>query len=194
MVHFTARQNEIINTSIKIIADSGIQHLTIKNIAKKIKISEPAIYRHFNSKTEILMAIISYFKNSNDMASDKFKLNSFSSIEKIEFVYLKHFNRFESNPALSAVIFSEEIFKNEDILLTEITSIMNSNKKMLINIITEGQKENEIRNDIPSEQLVMIIMGALRLCVTDWRISNFSFDIIEKGILLWASIKKIISR
>jgi len=190
---FTPRQTEIINISIKIIAEKGIQHLTIKNISKDMKISEPALYRHFKSKTDILMAVLSSFKNSNDMATNNNKLKGLSPIERIEFIYLKHFNRFKSNPALTAVIFSEEIFKNEEILLKEITSIMNINKKMLIKIIREGQKIKEIRSDIPEEQLVMIIMGALRLCVTDWRISKYSFDIIENGILLWTSIKKIIS-
>jgi len=50
----TDRQIEIINKSIDIIATKGIQGLTIKNLSKEIGISEPAIYRHFESKTDIL--------------------------------------------------------------------------------------------------------------------------------------------
>ncbi len=50
MNDFTVRQKQIIQESIQLIADKGIQGLTIKNISKSIGISEPAIYRHFDNK------------------------------------------------------------------------------------------------------------------------------------------------
>ena len=58
----TERQQQIIEESIKIIDDKGIQGLTIKNLSKAIGISEPGIYRHFESKTEILLSILNNFK------------------------------------------------------------------------------------------------------------------------------------
>ena len=48
------RQKEIINASLEIIAENGIQSLTIKNLSKKIGLVESAIYRHYESKTQIL--------------------------------------------------------------------------------------------------------------------------------------------
>ena len=39
------RQKEIINASLELIAESGIQSLTIKNLSKKIGLVESAIYR-----------------------------------------------------------------------------------------------------------------------------------------------------
>ena len=63
MADFTNRQREIIVTSIDLIAENGIQGLTIKNIARKVGVSEPAIYRHFDSKINILLGILSYFRD-----------------------------------------------------------------------------------------------------------------------------------
>lgn len=58
---FSKRQQQIIETAIKLIAEKGIQNLTIKNISKEIGITEPALYRHFDNKLEILKGIIQYF-------------------------------------------------------------------------------------------------------------------------------------
>ena len=63
MNNLTERQKEIVKTSIDIISDRGIQNLTIKNLSKKIGISEPAIYRHFKNKMEILLSVLSRFEN-----------------------------------------------------------------------------------------------------------------------------------
>ena len=63
MNSLTERQGEILDASINIISKKGIQNLTIKNISNEIGFSEPAIYRHFESKIEILLTILSMFEN-----------------------------------------------------------------------------------------------------------------------------------
>lgn len=50
----TDRQAEIVAAAFTLIAQNGVQELTIKNLGAAIGESEPAIYRHFASKREIL--------------------------------------------------------------------------------------------------------------------------------------------
>ena len=52
----TDRQKEIISVSLDLISEKGIQGLTIKNLAQRIGITEPAIYRHYENKIHILLA------------------------------------------------------------------------------------------------------------------------------------------
>ncbi|NQT27147.1 TetR/AcrR family transcriptional regulator [candidate division KSB1 bacterium] len=192
MNSFTGRQKEIIDMSIKIIAEKGIQQLTIKNISKSIGISEPAIYRHFKRKMDILLAILSHFKKNRQIIAEKITSREMSSIMQIESLFIDHFKQFSANPALAAVIFSEEIFQNDKRLSEQVSLIMQLNQKMILNIIKAGQQSHEIRNDISEKQLSIIIMGALRLIVSKWRLSNFSFDLETEGIGLWESLKKLI--
>jgi len=60
------RQLEIIEAAGKILTTSGISGLTIKNLAKEMKFSESAIYRHFTSKEEIIIALLEYLAESMD--------------------------------------------------------------------------------------------------------------------------------
>jgi AcrR family transcriptional regulator len=190
-MNFTERQEEIIKMSINIIAEKGIQNLTIKNISKAIGISEPAIYRHFESKMDILLAILSYFKKSNSIVLETPNLESKNTIQQIGSIYSKQFKK---NHALASVIFSEDIFKNDNQLSKKVASIMQSNNIVISKIIKTGQENNEIRNDIPVDELALIIMGALRLIVKKWRMANFSFDLEKEGTNLWNSIEKTISK
>ncbi|MBC8186147.1 TetR/AcrR family transcriptional regulator [candidate division KSB1 bacterium] len=192
MTTFTERQKEIINVSIKLIAEKGIQQLTIKNISKSLGISEPAIYRHFENKLDILLAILSNFKNSSKAAIKRIHSVDRSAIEQIEMMFLTHFKRFAEKPALAAVLFSEEIFQNDKRLSAQVSTIMKLSQQAMSTLIKKGQGNNEIRKDIPEEQLSLIIMGALRLIVKKWKLSNFSFDLEKEGGKLWKSIIKLI--
>ncbi len=193
-MEFTKRQAEIIKASIILIAKKGIQNLTIKSISKSIGISEPAIYRHFENKMDILLAILSYFKNTNSIVLETSELKNKTAIEQIGLIYSNHFKEFNENRALTSVIFSEEIFQNDQRLTDKVLSIMKTNNIVISQIIKTGQKNNEIRNDIPGEQITMIIMGALRLIVTKWRMSGFAFDLKKEGSDLWNSMKKMIMK
>jgi len=193
MDRLTERQRELVDASIDIIAKKGIQNFTIKNLSKKIGFSEPAIYRHFESKTEILLSILSmfevYLRDNNSLGKDKLQ----SGIKGLIKIFKSHFKTFSKNRALASVVFAEEIFQNDKRLAEKIYSIMDANFTIIQSIIEKGQKNKEIRDDIDADQLTFIIMGSLRLIIKKWTLSNYSFDIVEEGSELWKSIEKLLT-
>ncbi|MCK5005418.1 MAG: TetR/AcrR family transcriptional regulator [Candidatus Aminicenantes bacterium] len=193
MKQLTSRQEEIINASIEIISEKGIQNLTIKNLSKAIGISEPAIYRHFESKMDILLTILSKFENYIITEKDINKNIGLSPIKKLEGIFSHHFSYFEKNPAFAAVVFAEEIFRDDKRLSEKIHTIMKRNFEMMLLIVKDGQAKGEIRKDIEGDQIILIIMGALRLIVKKWKLSDHSFNIISDGKKLWRTVKKLIS-
>ncbi len=189
----TDRQKEIVQESLEIISEKGIQGLTIKNIALKIGTSEPAIYRHFESKTHILLSILETFKAFSQFAFKEELDKDINSVEKISNVFNKHFLEFTKNPALVSVIFSEEIFTNEKLLIEKISGIMKENEEVMQKILKQGQTNNEIRSDLDPNILSTVIMGSLRLFVKKWQFSNYSFNLIKKGESLVEVVKQIIN-
>jgi AcrR family transcriptional regulator len=190
----TQRQEEIVKASIETISEKGIQHLTIKNIAKKLGFSEPAVYRHFKSKMDILVAIITQFKISSKMLSTTLKRDGLTSLDKIGQLYSSTFEQFTKTPELTAVLFSEEIFQHEEMLSKIVTKIMDNHQSLLEGIIADGQKVGEIRDDIPYDQLAIILMGSLRLLVTRWKLKKHNFSLIDEGDHLVDNLTKILSK
>ncbi len=190
----TSRQNEIINTSIRLIAEKGIQGLTIKNIAKEINVSEPAIYRHFENKMAILIAIIDSFKSLMPNISDVMIMEGKTSLEKISFIFGQYFSRFSNTPQLVSVIFSDEIFKNDKMLSERIAKLMKNNEEMFYSIIKTGQNAGEIRHDISAKHLAIIIMGSFRILVKKWELSSYAFDLEKEGKSLFASVKTLLKK
>ncbi len=191
MKKFTERQQQIVETAIKIIANKGIQNLTTKNIAAEIGISEPAIYRHFSSKLEILKAVITNFQIKMQPASEKLK-EFLNSISKIESFILEHLKIINLNPDFAKVIFSEANFQNEENLILKMNNMMNQSHKILETIVQSGQKKDEIRSDINSLSIVRMIIGSMRLLVTQWSMSGMIFNLETEGKQLCDDFKKLI--
>ena len=186
------RQTEIIDTSIKIIAQKGIQGLTIKNLSKEIVISEPAIYRHFKSKTDILVHILDNFRELGSFMGEMMINSQSPAMEKIEFMFSRIMSIFIETPSYISVIFSEEIFKNEEELKEKVVEIMNQNEATIEHIIKSGQENGEIRNDIDVKDLALIVMGSLRFKVKMWDLKASEGDLMAEGNELIANLRKII--
>lgn len=188
------RQIQIIDTSIEIISKHGIQGLTIKNLAREIGISEPAIYRHFESKTAILLAILDNFKEMATFMGGLMQENNGTAMDKIEFMFTRLVQIFAETPSFISVIFSEELFKNDHVLKAKIVEILDMNERTVEQIITTGQKKGEVRNDIDGKILALIVMGSLRFRVKQWDLKNYSGNLGDEANKLISSLKKILSK
>jgi len=191
-MNYTKRQIEILDASKELIGAKGIQNLTIKNIANKMSFSEPAIYRHFKDKTEIIKSVLLFQREIIKNGIFKIIESDISSIEKLKTIMDFQFNHFKKNPSIITIIFSESSFQY--FVGEVIRKMIKKRNQKLIQILKEGQVEGGIRNDISSEQIATIIMGSMRLTVLNWKLSNFETDLTKQGKELWQTIEKLIKK
>ena len=192
LVNLTKRQNEIVEKSIELISKNGIQGLTIKNLSREIGISEPAIYRHFKNKSEILKTLLMLFKLQIENTFLKLYKSEVETKDKIEIFFNIHIEKFLKTPHIASVIFSEELFINDPQLDLIVNDIIKTSIKNMEVLIRMGMEKNEIRTELNSEDLSVIMLGSLRLLVKEWYISGFNTDLKEKVENLKDTIIKII--
>jgi AcrR family transcriptional regulator len=172
------RQQEIINASLELIAEKGIQSLTIKNLSKKIGLVESAIYRHYESKSKILIALL------DEISEQKQNENKTEVAGVFEFIEKKlenHFEAFQKNPALVSVVFAEELFQNEPQLVEKTRNKVEKSIEAMSDLIQNGQQRGEIRADIDAGIISTMINGSIRMLVKQWKMSGYSFDLISRG-------------
>lgn len=192
-MQLTDRQREIVDTAIDIIARRGIQELTIKNLSKRIGISEPALYRHFENKHAILVAILDFFADWSERTLTEIVRSDLAPSEKLLDVFRRHARHFTESPATSGVLFAEEIFKNEPALADRVSRIMRTAQLSVHRILEEGIAAGEFRSDVPIGHLAAAALGTLRLLVTRWRLSGYQFDLYEQSEELAGSVVALLS-
>ncbi len=188
----TKRQKQILEESVNVINDKGIQGFTIKNLAQALNLTEAAIYRHFKSKAEILCAVLENFISILTVFTNEMQDSEVGSLEKIKTIFERLSKTFSNRPAYVSVIFAEEIFKNDKSLSEKVGIILKKNNETFNLIIKEGQQLNQITNSVQSQELTLMVMGAFRLMVKNWRMCEFSSDLVENSERLYNSIEQLI--
>jgi len=188
---FSKRQMQIIESAIMIIAEKGVQSLTTNNLARKLSITEPALYRHFANKRSIMESIITYFELRMQVAMSKLEDDK-DSAGTIRAFFLAHLSIMQQNPHYSMVFFSEANFRFDDLLTSRISNMMTRSLNALQKTIQSGQQSNELVSDISALSMSRLIIGSLRLLITQWSISGMIFDLETEGEKLCADILSLI--
>ncbi len=176
---------------MEIIQQRGIQNLTIKEISKKIGISEQAIYRHFKNKLAILLALIEYF-NENLKNSFNHNTNGIPPLKKIKELTTAHMEYLQNNPSTAAIIFSEEIFRNEIVLVDLVNQSLQKRLGQMSKLFVSAIENNEVKSSVVPENMALVFLGSLRLLVKEWQMSDFSFDLVERGEKVIAELIELI--
>jgi AcrR family transcriptional regulator len=193
-MNLTPRQKEIIEVSVALIADHGIQHLTIKNIANELGISEPAIYRHFQSKFDILSAVLDSFQEIAVDVLDNANGSYESALNRIESFVYDRLQRMSANPKLAKVMFSEEYFQDDPRLSDKVISIMHSHKGKIQEFIQQGHENGELDKEIDPNTMFRLIFGPLRLLIKQWVLTGFAFDLLDEGRKLWRTQRRLLQK
>ncbi len=193
MEKFTDRQIEIIEAATARIDKYGIQNLTIKTLAADINLSEPALYRHFKSKNDILLGLLNYF-----MIEMKVRIGRLSELEyamagaELKAIFNSQFQAFTDKPAVISVIFAESIFHFDRSLSNKVIEIMDLMHQYIKANIDKGQKTGQYSKLIDADTLTTIIIGGVRLTILRWKISGHKSNLIKDGKAVLNGILKMI--
>ncbi len=185
------RQLEIVEAAGRILTSSGVSGLTIKNLAKEMKFSESAIYRHFTSKEEIIIAMLTFLAESIDQRLSNI-IGSSDPKDKFIAMFREQFRFFDLHPHFVVAVFSDGLMEETQRINDAILNLINVKMKHLMPVIMEGQQKGIYTNALTAEELTHIIMGAFKLQMFKWRIANFQFDIIRIGENMIQSILTLI--
>jgi AcrR family transcriptional regulator len=175
------RQLEIIEAAGRTLTASGVSGLTIKNLAKEMQFSESAIYRHFASKEEIIIALLEYLAENMDERLSVVLSVDQTPVEKLTRMFKNQFAFFEKNPHFVVAVFSDGLLEESQRINETILKIMQVKMKHLMPILMEGQQKGGFTNAITTEELIHIVMGTFRLQMVKWRMAHFQFDIKRAG-------------
>lgn len=171
-MELTKRQNEIIDASVRLIARRGIPEFTIKNLAAEIGVTEPALYRHFPNKAEIVRTMIARFGEEIPTGRSRKK-----GVSAIRAFFDAHVGRLLAEPALAKVMFCEEYFISDPDFSEQMAAMMHRHKEWMEARLVEGIGSGHIRSDIPSGTLFHMTVGPMRMLFKQWGMSGMKFDL-----------------
>lgn len=150
---------QILDVSLRLFMERGYEHTSIQNIIDELGgLTKGAIYHHFKSKEDIMLAVIDRLYENYDEGwlNRLLGKKDMSGLEK-----LRDMLRFSLNSPKQLEMFrtAPDMLNNPKILTMQIKSIMEDSAPHLVRpFIEQGIADGSIRTDYPGELAEVILL------------------------------------
>ncbi|MGD8455188.1 MAG: TetR/AcrR family transcriptional regulator [Anaerolineales bacterium] len=162
-------KNRIYTSAIELMEKEGFDNITIADISEKAGVSVGAFYHYFDSKNDILAEI---FHRADEYFSTQV-INSLGEESAPEQI-VEYFDYYAKFNLSSGVETTQQLFS------PKIKFFINEKRPMITilhDLIIEGQKKKEIREDIDSKELVRYLFIMARGIVFEWSLYEGNYDL-----------------
>lgn len=177
----TKRQEEIVKSAGRILTEKGISGLTTKNLAKEMGFTESALYRHFESKENIIATMLEYITDQVGELYQKALNPEENPEENLKLLFRERLKFFANHPYFVVVVFSDGLMNDNMQIRQIILKMYSTIKEYLFPILEEGKKQNIFIQDFTTEELSDVLLGTFSIQMFKWRMADFGFNIREEG-------------
>jgi AcrR family transcriptional regulator len=179
------RKKQIMDAARKLIMKAGSEHVTVRNMAKEVGISEAAIYRHFKSKTEILSFLADSVADGLLHDIDTAGSVGFTSVDIIDEILRTHLSRIEQRRGLSFLVLAEIISFGDKSLNKKVADNVQIYVDRLRLLLADGVRAGLVRQNLNLEVAAVLLFGMIQGLVNIWALNGYKFDLTEKYAQLW---------
>lgn len=166
------RKLEILLAARTLVFTEGAARLTMRRVGEAVGITEPAVYRHFRNKEDLLRALIEFmFEGWEEklVALTRLKIPASEKLIKLGKIHLTHLIDHQFNPIL---LLSEAHVEGQP----GITSVMLAKGKRIAevmdSILHEGCAAGEFAADLNITSASLAVFGVLQGSLIRWTLSR----------------------
>ncbi|MCI9277288.1 MAG: TetR/AcrR family transcriptional regulator [Lachnospiraceae bacterium] len=152
--------NLILGVAFRLFMEKGYEHTSIQDIINNLGgLSKGAIYHHFKSKEDILVAVIDRMTaESNEMLADIRDSSGLSGEEKLKKIFRESISRSVQNDIFTV---APDFHDNPKLLFSLLhDTIDNAAPNYILPIIRQGISDGSIKTDYPEQLAELILLAA----------------------------------
>jgi len=179
------RQHQIVEAAREIIAAGGTEALTVRAIAERVGVSEAALYRHVNSKAEVLLLLLDDIRESLFAAICRAIRQDGNVHEKLEHLLEMHLSYSESRRGISFVVIAEALQFGEQSVRAAVQRLVEDYLALVERIVAEGQERGEVHPNVKPSAAATTFYGMVQATVTRWLLNAQEHPLTEDSSALW---------
>jgi TetR/AcrR family transcriptional regulator len=156
------RQEEILDAAARILARDGVASLTIATLAKEVGVTTGALFRHFDTRDAILVALAE--RTAEQLRADLVETKHEEPSAALRAFIAARMGTVTKSPTAPLMVLSPDVHlalptKGREALATTVRETFEHVAK----IVARGQSEGAFREDISPQSAAGVVLGAMAL-------------------------------
>ncbi|NTW05841.1 MAG: TetR/AcrR family transcriptional regulator [Peptococcaceae bacterium] len=182
------RKQKIIYTTIDVIDEYGIHDISTKEIAKRQKIAESTIFKHFPKKSNLLLEVLDHYSQYDQdiILSSRERIDN--PKEAMLFFVKAYAEYYQNYPAITSITLSYDVLAHDNDLREKIEEIYYRRKDFIRELVMAAKAVEQLYAGLDENILTEIIFGSFTAVCLEWRFSKYSFSLKDRIMLTTETI------
>ena len=156
------RRAVTVDTVVDLAAEQNPSEITTSAIAKRMGLTQGALFRHFPTKDAILQAVMEWVAEQLLSRVDKAAASATSPLQSLEAVFMAHIDFVVQRPGVPRIIFGELQRAEETAPKRLVQTIVRRYGERLHRLIEEGKAKGELDPTLDSEAAAILFIGTIQ--------------------------------
>ncbi|HEY7658943.1 MAG TPA: nucleoid occlusion factor SlmA [Burkholderiales bacterium] len=176
------RKHQILQTLAEMLEDPAGEKATTAALAKRLGVSEAALYRHFRGKAEMFEGLIEFIEQTLFALINKITGEEKSGVRQLEAIIGVMLAFAQKNRGMTRVLVGDALVNEDERLQTRINQLHDRLEAALKQALRFGVSQQEIAQDVDISAQANLIMSFVAGRWHQFARSGFKRDPVE----LWA--------
>jgi AcrR family transcriptional regulator len=156
------RREVTVETVIDLAAEQNPTDITTGAIAKRMGVTQGALFRHFSSKDAILQAVMEWVSERLLTRIDKATSAAASPLDALEAAFTAHIEFISEHPGVPRMLFGELQRSEQTVAKRMAHTLIQRYGKRLERLVAEGKEGGELAATLDDKAAVTLFIGTIQ--------------------------------
>lgn len=176
----TNRKEIILQQAMELIIENGLGGLTMSNVARRMDFTEPAMYRHFQNKQDLVISLI---QRVSACLEDLF--NQIDKEEPPEVFFPNYFeallNYFEKVRGVTLLFLSESSFNSAQATRDELQIMFKGQNQRIVDYLEIAKARGQVLPEVDSQAAALVFLGTVQAITTRFLLSSYNIGTLKSS-------------
>ena len=179
------RQEQLAQAALSLITTHGLKGLSVARVARRVGLVPSAVYRHFESKDELLNAVLELIRERLNANVVQASQDGTDALQILRRLVMAHVRLIRENEGILSVVFSDEVHNGRPERKAQVHSIIQGYLRRVAQVVSRGQQQGHIRPDADPGTVSLMFLGVIQPAALLWHLSDGGFDVTQHVERAW---------
>ncbi len=165
------RREAVLDQAMELIIENGLSELTMSKVAGRMGFTEPAMYRHFRNKQDLVISMIRRLSDCFEEIFQQFDLGEPPNVLLPR--YFETLLRYlEEVRGVTLLFLSESAFNRDPEIREELLVMFRGQTGRITAYLERAAARSEIRPDVDPAAAALVFMGTIQALTTRFLLSS----------------------
>jgi len=178
------RRHQVVEATLALLATTPIDRITTRQIARKVGMSQPALFRHFRSREAILQAVVSHARSELERLAAQALARQDAPLEALQHFARNLLGFVERNPGMPRLLFHQVAKGERAPYQRPLAHLVSMQRSLVAELVREAQRRGQVSEQVDSRGAAALFVALVQGVLLQWQLSDAASSLGESGAAL----------